>query len=171
MSLSDDPQALAKPVPTRTRHARSRVSNGKDLFLDRSVDGRSKAARRYRDIVAAVVADLGNGAISEVRTQLVRRFAGASVLAEEMEARMALGEPIDVGEHSQLSSTSVRLASRIGIERIPKDITPSTLSDYISARRREAEAADVEDEEEQDDDECVGVSARATQQHNGDDGA
>ena len=37
--------------------ARSRVSNGKDLFLG-GVDGRSAYARRYRDILAQLTSDM-----------------------------------------------------------------------------------------------------------------
>jgi hypothetical protein len=40
-----------------------------------------------------------------------------------MEARLANGEQIDITEHATLSSTLVRLAAKIGIERVPRDIT------------------------------------------------
>ena len=43
-------------------------------------------------------------------------------MAEAFEARLANGEDVDVNEHAQLSSTLVRLASRIGINRVAKDI-------------------------------------------------
>jgi hypothetical protein len=85
----------------------------------------------------------------------VRRFAATAVLAEATEARLVNGERIDITEFSQLSSTLVRLSSRIGLDRVPKDITPATLEDYIRARKAEAEAAEREEEA---DDACVGVS-------------
>ena len=66
--------------------------------------------------------------MSEARAQLIRRFAAAAVLAEQMEARLANGEQIEIAEHAILSSTLVRLAQRIGINRVPKDISP-TLQD------------------------------------------
>ena len=78
--------------------ARSRLSNGRDVLPD--VDGRSILARRYRDIVAAVVFDQGGaGHLSEARLQLIRRFSAASVLAEQMEARIARGEQINIQEY------------------------------------------------------------------------
>ncbi len=43
-------------MPSKT--TRSRVTNGKALFLER-VDGRSLTARRYRDLYQAFIADLG----------------------------------------------------------------------------------------------------------------
>ncbi len=77
--------------------------------------------------------------------QLIRRFAASAVLAEAMEARLVSGEAIDIAEHSQLSSTLVRLASRIGLERVPKDVTPATLNEYMAQRRRELDAAEQEE--------------------------
>ena len=46
-------------MPSKT--SRSRVTNGKALFLER-VDGRSLTARRYRDLYQAFIADLGGRA-------------------------------------------------------------------------------------------------------------
>jgi hypothetical protein len=63
--------------------------------------------------------------------QLIRRFAAAAVLAEQMEGRLANGEAIDINQHATLSSTLVRLASRIGIDRVARDITP-TLREYLA---------------------------------------
>ena len=68
--------------------------------------------------------------MAEARLQLIRRFAALAVHAEVVEARLANGEKIDMVEHAQLSSTLVRIASRIGIDRIPKDVTP-TLATYL----------------------------------------
>ena len=126
--------ALVHRKPT----ARSRITNGADILP--GVDGRSLIARRYRDIAAQIAADQGGAdRCSEARAQLIRRFAAAAVMAEAMEAQLANGESIDVAEHALLSSTLVRLASRIGIDRRAKNITP-TLREYLS-RSRSNEAA------------------------------
>jgi hypothetical protein len=116
----------------RKPEARSRVTNHADLLP--GIDGRSALARRYRDIAGAIVSDMGGiDRCSEARLQLVRRFAAAAVLAEAMEARLANGESIDLGEHAHLSSTLVRIAQRIGIGRAPRGVTPD-LRDYIDGR-------------------------------------
>ncbi len=116
IKLSDSASAHS-----RKSHGRSRVSNGRDVLPD--VDGRSIIARRYRDIMGAILSDQGGVAqCSESRLQLVRRFAAAAVLAEQLEARLANGETIDIAEHATLSSTLVRLAAKIGIDRVAKDI-------------------------------------------------
>jgi hypothetical protein len=51
-------------------------------------------------------------------------------LAEQMEACLANGETININEHALLCSSLVRLAQRIGIDRVAKDISPS-LSDIL----------------------------------------
>src|SRR5215471_14249443 len=100
---------------------RSRITNGRDVLPD--IDGRSAMARRFKDIMSAVLTDQGGAdQCSESRLQLVRRFAAAAVLAERMEARLANGEEINIAEHGLLCSTLVRIAQRIGINRVPKTI-------------------------------------------------
>ena len=123
-------QGMRKPA------ARSRVSNGRDILPD--VDGRSLIARRYRDITSAILIDQGGiDRCSESRQQLIRRFAAVAVLAEEMEAKLARGEKIDITQHALLCSTLTRLATRIGIDRRPRDVSP-TLDQYLHAKRQGA---------------------------------
>ncbi len=108
---------------------RSRVSNGKDLLA--GIDQRTAVYRRYRDIIAAITTDQGGvERCSESRKQLIRRFSAISVLAEQAEAKLAAGEEIDIAQFALLSSTLTRLVSRLGINRVAKDVGP-TLSDYL----------------------------------------
>jgi hypothetical protein len=119
-------------LAVRKPEAKSRVSNGSDVLPN--VDGRTMLARRYRDIAGALVADAGGvDSCSETKIQLIRRFSAAAVLAESLEARLANGEQIDIAEHALLSSTLVRIAQRIGMDRRAKTIVP-TLSEYLGAR-------------------------------------
>jgi len=109
--------------------ARSRVSNGGDILP--GVDQRGAVARRYRDICSAIVVDQGGAdRLAEARLQLIRRFAASAVLAEQMEARMARGEMINIVEHALLTSSLVRVGARIGINRVAREITP-TLASYL----------------------------------------
>ena len=102
-----------------------------------NVDGRSLIARRFRDIQTAIVIDQGGDDLSEARLQLIRRFAAAAVIAEQMESRLANGEKIDIQEHALLCSTLVRCARQIGIWRVAKNITP-TVEQYLAQRNAEA---------------------------------
>ena len=125
-------------VVARKPSSRSRLSNGRDVIA--GVDKRSAIARRYRDIIEAISSDQGGDSrLSETRRQLVRRLAGAAVLAECLETKIANGLEVNVAEYATLTSTMVRVAQRLGIDhrRIPKDITPDPL-EYA----REFEASD-----------------------------
>jgi hypothetical protein len=124
-------------IAGRKDYARDKLTNGSKTLPD--TDGRLRIARRFRGIANAVLADQGGASeCSESRRQLIRRFSAACVLAEELEGRLARGEEINISEHAQLSSTLVRLATRIGITRLPKNISPLPL-DYA---RDAADAAD-----------------------------
>jgi len=134
--MSDVVQVTDEQQQRRKLKGKSRVTNGKQ-FLPQT-DGRSIIARRYRDIARAIQIEQGDD-ISETRLQLVRRFSAAAVLAEQIEARLANGEEINIVEHCQLASTMVRIAHRIGIDRIAKEITPS-LDEYLAQNHPEPAA-------------------------------
>jgi hypothetical protein len=118
-------------IPGRKDYGRDKLTNGSKTLPD--TDGRLRIARRFRGIANAVLADQGGAEMcSESRKQLIRRFSAACVLAEDLEGRLARGEEIDVERHALLCSTLTRLAQRIGIDRRPKNITPS-VRDYLEA--------------------------------------
>jgi len=129
LSLPNGNRSKAVTKPT----ARSRVSNGKDLFLD-GVDGRSALARRYRDILAQLTSDIG-GDPSEAETIIIRRATTLAVWCEQAEAQVATGESLNIGEYTTATNTLRRLLSDIGLERRLKDITPS-IDSYISESRQ-----------------------------------
>ena len=110
--------------------ARSRVSNGSATFLD-SVDGRSVLARRYRDILSSLIADMG-GDPSEAQSLIARRSATLAVWCELAEAGMAKGENLDIAEFTAAANALRRLLADIGLERRAKDISPKNL-DQIAA--------------------------------------
>jgi hypothetical protein len=119
----------------RHKKARSRVTNHADLLPN--LDGRSSAARRFRDLVVAFITDQGGVEMcSEIKIGLLRRLAAATVQSELLESRMVNGEPIDVPTLCQLASTCVRLSQRLGIERIPKDVGGPSLGDMLKADLR-----------------------------------
>ena len=121
------------------KQARSCVSNHSDLLP--GIDGRSVVARRYRDLFSALCSDAGGmDRMSEARVQLARRYAALAVQAETMEAGLARGEAMDLTSYTQLVSTLVRVASRLGINRVPRDVTPD-IKTYLSRRASNAEVA------------------------------
>ena len=85
---ADSPQ-----IAGRSPVARSRVTN--DSALLAGVDGRSAIARRFRDLVGAIISDMGgDDAISEGQRQLARRASALSVLCEHksLNPARAIGE-------------------------------------------------------------------------------
>jgi hypothetical protein len=76
----------ANPPP----RLRSRVTNGKNLFVVGKAT--SAAARRFADILGAVVSDLGGAdQLSEGQRQLARRAASLSLACERLEAVICNG--------------------------------------------------------------------------------
>src|SRR5437660_3148817 len=76
---------------SRKSHGRSRVGNGAKLLP--MTDGRSATARRFKDLVGDISADLGGVAmLSEGQRQLIRRAAMLSAECERLEAMSARGE-------------------------------------------------------------------------------
>jgi hypothetical protein len=110
----------------RRKHNKSRITNGRKLLP--LVDGRSVLARRFRDIAGGIIADHGDD-IPEAQRQLIRRFAAASVIAEQMEAKLASGGQIDINQHALLCSTLVLVGKRLGLQRRVRDVT--RLSRYL----------------------------------------
>ena len=121
----------------RKPEARSRVSNGKTLFLP-GTDGRSGPARRFRDIVAEITSDLGgDDCLSEAQRQLIRRVAFLAVRCEQDESAMAAGEPSELGAYTTAANALRRIVATLGLRREPRDITPH-LKDYIAGQAGDA---------------------------------
>ena len=106
-------KTIAKP------EARSRVSNGKDLFLE-GVDGRSALARRYRNILAQLTRDIGGGSKHHYPP---RYTACRLVRASGSEAS---GKPLNIGEYATATNTLRRRLLDLGLERRMRDITPGS---------------------------------------------
>jgi hypothetical protein len=125
----------------------ARDGSGKQRLLTReALDGRTRAHKKFDAIAAGIVSDLGGeDRLSTVTQHLVEAFAGTALHVGVLNARLLLGEKIDIIEYSQVISTLVRLASRIGIHRLARDVTPLPLEyghDAVDA----ASAADAADE-------------------------
>jgi hypothetical protein len=112
--------------------SRSRVTNAVELLAN--IDGRSALARRYRDILAQVIADQGDTGISETQMQLIRRFCASAIMAEAIEAELVEGRKVNIKKHALLSSTMVRLANKIGVQIQAKTIGPS-LAGYLADKQ------------------------------------
>ena len=131
------PDRKRRSAARRHKHGRSRLTNHRDLLP--ALDGRSSAARRFRDLVGAYIADMGGlDLCSEVKLGLLRRLAACTVRAEMLEAELLNGGQVSVSELCALASTAVRLSSRLGLERCQKTVGP-TLAEYLESLQNKAE--------------------------------
>ncbi len=129
--MPSDSAVNTAPSPT----SRSRLTNGRELFLA-DVDGRSREARRYRDIYIALVAHLGGKEhASETKRHLAKRASALIVWCEVEEARLATGETLDVQTYTTAVNALRRLLCDLGLERVARDVTPP-LADYLNAKAR-----------------------------------
>jgi len=119
------------------RQARSRLSNGTHILP--GVDGRSTWVRRLRDLMGLHLADLGGeDATSEAERSIIRRAATLTVELERLELRFArAGEasPEEIDLYQRTASTIRRLHEAVGLQRRPRDVTPS-LADYLGRAER-----------------------------------
>ena len=133
-SPADSP--LAPPMPPS---ARSRISNG-SAILD-GIDGRCREARRFRDVLAEIVSDLGGSdCLSEGQRQLARRCAMLAVECEKIEALGVAGKNIDLDTYGQLTDRIGRAFQRLGLKRVPRDLTPS-VAEYVADIADDGDAA------------------------------
>jgi hypothetical protein len=125
-------QPQARPAATTTpSHARSAVTNGRRLHVQPVGD--TAWSRRFRDLVAEITSDLGGAdLLSEAQRQLIRRCAMLSVECEKMESAGVAGATIDLESYGQLTDRLGRAFQRLGLRRVPRDVTP-TLAEYLAA--------------------------------------
>src|SRR5512133_2995610 len=116
-------------IVARKAHGKSPVTNRATEPFVEPVDKRSAAARRFKDVLAALVCDLGGAdRLSEGQKQLCRRCALLAVEAENLEARSISGEDIDVDRFGMMTDRLGRALSRLGLKRVPRDVTPDLKS-------------------------------------------
>jgi hypothetical protein len=127
------------PLAGRQRAHRSAVSNGTRLFCVDGLDGRSQTARRFRDLVEGMGNDLGGSdRLSEGQRQLIRRAATLSIMSESVEADFIRNLAFDSEAYGVLCDRLGRCLQRLGLERKPRDVTPS-LSAYLAGKTTRGE--------------------------------
>jgi len=130
-AYSDTTKSTAARTTTDMRKGllRSRLTNHRDELPN--LDGRSAAARRFRDLVNAFISDMGGiEECSEIKLGLIRRLASIVVQSEIMEARMVAGANVDIATLCTLASTTVRISSRLGLERRQRSVMAIDPLDY-----------------------------------------
>jgi hypothetical protein len=112
-----------KPTGATRKHRASRALKSR-LLTAEALDGRTRARKQFDAIAKGIAADLGGvGSLSTVQQHLVEAFAGAACHVHDLNARLLRGDRVDILAHSQAVSMMVRVASRIGMRRVTRDVT------------------------------------------------
>jgi hypothetical protein len=105
------------------------------------LDGRTRVAREFETIVSGISQDLGGAdRLSTIQKSLVEAYAGMALVLSDLNARALQGETLDLNAYATAVSTLIRTAGRLGVKRVPRDITPPGVADYLQHREREKAA-------------------------------
>jgi hypothetical protein len=116
----EDGNPKNRSTDTARQKGRSVVSNGRAAFLPESASALRKA-RRYRDVMASLVSDLGGAEIlSEAQVQLIRRATTISLQCEAWDAAAAAGQPVDWDLYGRTTNTLRRTLEATGLHRVTK---------------------------------------------------
>ena len=91
-----------------------------------SLDKATGAARFFDRMVREIENDLGGRRqLSRIEGELIRAFAGAATTLQYLNVQVALGESsdIDLAGYATIASTLLRIGSRLGLARRPRDVT------------------------------------------------
>jgi hypothetical protein len=104
----------------RTKRAHKRAP--RDLV---PIDRTGGAARFFDRMVREIEQDLGGRRhLTRIEGELVRAFAGAATTLQYLNHQVLLGEvsEIDLSGYATIASTMLRIGSRLGISRRPRDV-------------------------------------------------
>lgn len=117
-----------RPAKARSK-TRSRVTNGH--LHGGKVDGRSAGARRFRDLVVALTADIGGDVVSITETSLIRQAATLLLRTEQLQLSVARAEPVNSDELIRLAGESRRIMATLS-KRARPERAPS-LAEHLAA--------------------------------------
>jgi hypothetical protein len=89
------------------------------------LDKATGAARFFDRIVREIENDLGGRRqLSRIEGELIRAFAGAATTLQYLNVQVALGEgsEVDLAGYATIASTMLRIGSRLGLARRPRDV-------------------------------------------------
>jgi hypothetical protein len=122
-----DSPAITPQISAESTPVRSRLRTISDL------DGRTRAARRARDLAAAFAADLG-GTLTAAQRLAVDRAAALCALAEDARARRLAGDTtISLEDVVRVDNAAQRAVRMLGIKSGGKPKT-SNLNEYLAGK-------------------------------------
>lgn len=132
-SAEDAPGGFNFAKTRKHKQSRSHKANKPQLLTRDRLDGRRNAVQAFDKHAREIQNDLGGyDQLSAIELALVEAFVGASLTMQTLNAKIMLGEDVDLGLHALVAGAMVRIASRLGLQRRTRDVTPS-LSDLLKA--------------------------------------
>jgi hypothetical protein len=123
------PPACSMDASSKPRRRRSSWNKQARPFTREQLDQRTVAFRMFENLVASVIRDVGGESeISAVQRELIEAFCGIAIRLNDLNSRGLAGQPVDLADLSLAASTLTRLASRIGVHRISRDVTPDPIA-------------------------------------------
>ena len=125
---------------------RSAVTNGTKVLI--GCDSRSAEMRRLKDLSDIHAADLGGaGNLSHSERVLINRASMLILQLELMDRRFAQtkdceADTASLDTYQRITNTLRRLLETLGIQRRPKDVTPS-LEQYLATKHANGAEADT----------------------------
>ena len=136
-----EPPSVADPLP-KPSEPLSKSRRRKLQLINRTlIDGRTAPAKEFDRLQSAVVRDLGGAdQLSAIELSLIEAFCGAAIVVDHLNTELMLGKQIDMSQHSAAIGAMVRVASRLGLRRRPKEINTPSLAQYLEQQREAADA-------------------------------
>jgi hypothetical protein len=111
-----------------------------------NVDGRTRDARRFRDIVSDLTVELG-GDLSPSESHLVRLAASTLLRGEQLQALVANGAPVDDAELVRIVNSGARIIRELRVAKAKRAPPPTAaLADLIATIKPTPEPDDEDDE-------------------------
>jgi hypothetical protein len=135
------PSSARRRAPSRSVRPRSAVTSGRQMFYDG--DENSAWSRRFNDLIIGHIHDisagLGADVLSEAQLSLCRRAAAIECELERLDAMLSRSEFVNLDAYGRAASHLRRLFETLGLERKPRDVTPTLaeIAEQIDAEKRE----------------------------------
>ena len=116
-------------------HRASHKANKPQLITRDRLDGRRNAVATFDKHARAIQTDLGGAdQLSAIQLDLIEAFVGQSLVMQTLNAKVMLGEEIDLGLAALVAGAMCRLATRLGVKRVARDVTPPSLAVYLASK-------------------------------------
>jgi len=142
---------FSKERPGEKRKHRAKPAGAGKMILKTidQLDGRTVAARRAHELIAAISRDLtggdDNSQLTEGTKQLIKHAAILGSMIESEQACWLSGDKIDMASYFVALNTQRRILVTLGLERrSPKDITPPSVESYLDHVKQQEQSDDVE---------------------------